>query len=240
MKQQKYEMDLKDKIAIVTGSSSGIGLATARVLLGKGAKVAGWSRSGTDINDPNFRDIKVDVRDFESVQEGFEQTKKAFGEDIRILINNAGLGWEGYLEKFDHSKWKQMFETNVDGIFYCSQLALPKMRELREGHIVNIASIAGLTGIRGMTGYCATKHAVRGLSHSLYKEIRNFGIKVTCIYPGSVRTHFFDEIDSVELNDNMMRPEDIAGTIIHTLETHPNYHQVDIEVRPLMPKGKAE
>ena len=233
-------MDLKDKIAIVTGSGSGIGLSTTNMLLDAGAKVAGWSRSGTELSHVNFKDIRVDVSDFESVEKGFEETKKIFGDDIRILINNAGVGWEGYLEKFDHKRWKTMFGTNVDGVFYCSQMVLPKMREVFEGHIINISSIAGLTGISGMVGYCATKHAVRGFSHSLYKEVRDFGIKVTCIYPGSVNTHFFDEIDSVKLNENMMRPDDIAGTILNSLNTHPNYHQVDIEVRPLMPKGRAQ
>ena len=111
------------------------------------------------------------------------------------------------------------------------------MRANREGHIINISSIAGLEGIPTMTGYCATKHAVRGLSHSLYKEVRDYGVKVTCIYPGSVKTNFFDDIDSVKLTDNMMRPQDIASTIVFSLETYANFHQVDIEVRPLMPKG---
>ena len=133
-----------------------------------------------------------------------------------------------------------MFETNVNGIFYTTRKILPTMKKLGEAHIVNISSIAGLTGISGMSAYCATKYAVRGLSHSLYKEVRDYGIKVTCIYPGSVKTNFFDEIDSVELNDNMMRPEDIAGTILNALQTHPNYHQIDIEVRPLMPNGRKE
>ena len=110
------------------------------------------------------------------------------------------------------------------------------MQKNDEGHIINIASIAGATGIPGMSAYCATKHAVRGLSHSLYKEVRNDGIKVTCIYPGSVNTNFFDAIDSVTTSTNMMRPQDIAETIVHALQTHPNYHQVDIEVRPLKPK----
>ena len=91
-----------------------------------------------------------------------------------------------------------------------------------------------------MSAYCATKHAVRGISHSLYKEVRDYGVKVTCIYPGSVQTNFFDNIDSVTVNDNMMRPEDIASTILHCLESHPNYHHVDIEVRPLMPKGRKQ
>ncbi len=230
-------MNIQDKIAIVTGSSKGIGLATCLILLKEGVKVAGWSRSKTEIDHANFINIQADVRDIESVKLAFDTTKSHFGGEVSILINNAGLGWEGHLETFDHEKWKNMFATNVDSIFYTCQQVLPGMRTQRAGHIINISSIAGLTGIKGMSGYCATKFAVRGLTHSLYKEVRDYGVKVTCIYPGSVNTHFFDEIDSVETHNNMMRPEDIAGTILNALETHPNYHQVDIEVRPLMPNG---
>ncbi|MEQ8924951.1 MAG: SDR family NAD(P)-dependent oxidoreductase, partial [Fulvivirga sp.] len=83
----------------------------------------------------------------------------------------------------------------------------------------------------------ATKFAVICFSHALYKEVRNDGVKVTCFYPGSVQTNFFDSIESVTANENMMQPEDIAGTIIHCLESNANYHHVDIEVRPLKPKG---
>ena len=131
-----------------------------------------------------------------------------------------------------------MFKTNVDSIFYCSKSIIPVMKENNGGHIVNISSIAGTNGISGMAAYCATKHAVRGLSQSMFKELRNYGIKVSTIYPGSTKTNFFDDIDSVTTHDNMMMPEDIAQTIVQVLETSANYLPVDIEVRPLQPKGK--
>ncbi len=231
-------MELKNKIAIVTGVSKGIGKATVELLLDKGCIVAGWGRTSPELNHSNFHFYKTDVRDFESVKKSYSQTTKALGEDISILINNAGLGYEGAFEELDIKHWHAMFETNVDGIYYCSKLVVPKMKQNDEGHIINISSIAGNTGIPGMSAYCATKHAVRGMSQSMYKELRNFGIKVSCIYPGSVKTNFFDSIDSVTTNDNMMRPEDIASTILHCLESQANYHHVDIEVRPLRPKGK--
>ena len=102
---------------------------------------------------------------------------------------------------------------------------------------MNIGSIAGTPAVKNMVGYAATKHAVTGMSHSLFMELREFGIKVTCIYPGSVKTSFFDNIDEIDAHDNMMNPEDITGTILHVLESTGNYHHVDIEVRPLKPKG---
>jgi len=231
-------MNLKDKIAIVTGSSKGIGLETAKLLLEKGLQVAGWSRSKTFIDHPNFISVKVDVGNSEDVVRAFGETIQLFGEEISILINNAGLGFEGEFDKLDEEKWHLMFRTNVDSIFYCSKMVIPQMKLLEEGHIVNISSIAGTNGIAGMAGYCGTKHAVRGISHSMFKELRNFGIKVSTIYPGSTNTNFFDEFSSVDSNNNMMMPEDIALTILQVLESSANYLPVDIEVRPLQPKGK--
>lgn len=230
-------MELRNKTAIVTGVSKGIGLATVKALLSEGCNVVGWGRTKPTLDHDNFHFVETDVRSFKSVEKAYESTVSELGDEIAVLINNAGLGYEGYLDEMDMEHWHQMFETNVDGIYYCSKMVIPKMKEHDLGHIINISSIAGTTGIPGMSAYVATKHAVRGLSHSMYKELRNFGIKVTCIYPGSVKTNFFDEIDSVQANDNMMMPEDIASTIVHCLKSSGNYHHVDIEVRPLKPKG---
>jgi NADP-dependent 3-hydroxy acid dehydrogenase YdfG len=231
-------MNLTDKIAIVTGSSKGIGLETAKLLLNKGVSVAGWSRSKTLIDHPNFISVQVDVGNSDDVVRAFGETIQLLGEEISILINNAGLGFESEFDKLDEEKWHLMFRTNVDSIFYCSRLVIPQMKAMNEGHIVNISSIAGTNGIAGMAAYCGTKHAVRGISHSMFKELRNFGIKVSTIYPGSTNTNFFDEFSSVDSNNNMMMPEDIALTIIQVLESSANYLPVDIEVRPLQPKGK--
>lgn len=231
-------MELDGKIAIVTGVSKGIGFATINQLLDQGAIVAGWSRTAPSIDHPNFNYFETDVSSETSVNNSFDETISTIGNDISILVNNAGVGFESPFEDTPVDQWHQMFSTNVDGIFYCSRLVIPRMKEMDSGHIVNISSIAGTNGIAGMAGYCATKHAVTGLSHSMYKELRNFGIKVTCIYPGSVKTNFFDKIESVTVSDNMMMPEDIADTILHCIQSSSNYHHVDIEVRPLRPKGK--
>jgi len=231
-------MNLKNKVAIVTGSSKGIGLATVQILLNNDVKVAGWSRSKTEINHPNFQNFQVDIKDIDSVENAYKQTISYFGNDIHILINNAGLGFSALFEDLKVEQWHQLFDTNVNGIFYTTRLVLPQMKMIKEGHIINISSIAGNTGIETLSAYCATKFAVRGLSQALYKEVRSYGVKVTCIYPGSVQTNFFDEIESIDANKSMMQPEDIASTILHCLASSPNYHHVDIEVRPLQPKGK--
>ncbi|MCC9167247.1 SDR family oxidoreductase [Pontibacter harenae] len=233
-------MKLEGKIAVVTGVSHGIGLATVEALLEKGVRVAGWGRTAPEIEHENFYFFSCDVRQPEAVQQAFDQTVQQLNGTVSILVNNAGLGIPANLEDQKLEDWHKMFDTNVHGLFYCTRLVLPGMKEQEEGHVINISSIAGNTGVKGMSGYAATKHAVRGISQSLYMEVRDYGIKVTCIYPGSVQTNFFDNMENSPASPNMMRPEDIASTILHALESHPNYHHVDIEVRPLMPKGKIQ
>ena len=115
-------------------------------------------------------------------------------------------------------------------------MIVPGMKKLKRGHIFNIGSIASNTGIETMSAYCGTKFAVKGITHSLYKELRPHGIKVTCIYPGSVNTNFFDPFEHVEANEYMMNPKDVAKTIFQAYETSFNFHLVDIEMRPLQPK----
>lgn len=231
-------MELKNKIAIVTGSSRGIGLELVKQLLDKEMKVAGWSRTDPKIENENFQFVKTDVSDADSVKKAFEETTEKFEGKVSVLINNAGMGHYGPMLDMSFDKWKEMFDINVHGIYFCSNSVIPGMKEMDEGHIVNVGSIAGLNPIKGMVGYAGSKHAVTGISHSMFMELREFGIKVTCIYPGSVKTNFFDNIDAYEANDNMMRPEDVASSIVFCLETHENYLPVDFEVRPLRPKGK--
>lgn len=230
-------MELKDKVAIVTGVSKGIGLEVVKILLDKGVTVAGWGRNQPDLDDPNFHFFTCDVAKEESVESAYQDTVKKIGSDIRILVNNAGFGVAGETETFSSEDWKAMFDTNVHGIFYTTKRVISAMKKADEGHIINVASIAGLNGVKNFAGYVGTKHAVRGISHSLYMELRDFGIKVSTIYPGSVQTNFFDEIPGMDAHEHMMRPIDVANTIVQTLETHPNYFVADVECRPLKPRG---
>lgn len=231
-------MNLKNKLAIVTGVSKGIGLATIKVLLNRGMKVAGWGRSAPDFQHENFYFIRTNVGVRDEVERAMDETRLHFDLACSVLINNAGLGYEGLFEELPVEQWEEMFDTNVHGIFYCSRVVIPSMKEKEDGHIINIASIAGSVGIEGMAGYCGTKWAVRGISQSMYKELRKYGIKVSVISPGSVNTHFFDNVQSMQAHEHMMRPEDIAESILYLLETSANYHPIELEVRPLRPKGR--
>lgn len=231
-------MELKNKVAVVTGVSKGLGLEIVKLLLAKGVIVAGWGRNKPEFSHAHFHFFTCDVADEAQVEHAYLTTVAQLGADIRILVNNAGFGVAGAFENMTTSDWKSMFDTNVHGIFYVSKRLIPAMKTADEGHILNVASIAGLNGVANFAGYVGTKHAVRGISHSLYMELRDFGIKVSTIYPGSIQTNFFDDIPGMDAHDQMMRPEDVAQTIVQTLETHPNYFVVDVECRPLRPKGK--
>ena len=230
-------MDLTGKVAIVTGASKGIGRATVEALLARGVTVAGWGRTApAGLVHDRFQFFECDVRNEHAVAEALTNTQRELGPDVHVLVNNAGLGIAGSVDGFSSDDWRLMFDTNVHGTFFCTRAVLPLMKRQQLGHVVNIASIAGTTGIENMAGYCATKFAVRGFSQSLFKEVRNDGIKVTCLYPGSTQTNFFDDIPGTAINDSMMRPEDIASAIVYSLETPDNFLIVDMEMRPLQPK----
>ncbi|MDR8394360.1 SDR family oxidoreductase [Aliifodinibius sp. S!AR15-10] len=223
-------MDIEDKTAIVTGASKGIGLAITKTLLNEGVSVAGWSRTPPEeLSHEQFTHVKVDLTKQQEVEKAYDKTAKLLGEDIHILINNAGVGYKGIVEEMPVEKWEYLFDLNVHGIFYTSRLVIPNMKQREEGHIINISSGAGTNGIAGMTCYSATKHAVVGISRSLHQELRDFGVKVTCLSPGSVETGFSSS------NKNKLLPEDLADSVVHILKCRKNFHYPDIQVRPLQP-----
>jgi NADP-dependent 3-hydroxy acid dehydrogenase YdfG len=229
-------MNLAGKIAVITGVSKGIGLAVANALLQKQCVVYGLGRSNADINHPDFHFIKTDVRHAEEVRNAIKQITSEQPR-IDILINNAGLGYFGFLDDISDEQWHEMFQTNVDGMFYCSKAVLPHMKKNQFGHIINIASTAALEGMPQVSAYCATKWAVKGLSESLFREVRDYRIKVTCVYPGSTKTDFFRNSPGIQPHDYMLMPEDIALMLVQALEMPDNFHTVNLEIRPLQPKG---
>lgn len=223
-------MNLQNKTAIVTGASRGIGLSITKALLDKGVTVAGWSRTEPEnFDDENFHHVKADLTQQESVEKAYQKTVDILGEQIHILVNNAGAGYKGAMDEMPPEKWRYLFDLNVHGIFYVSRLVIPQMKANQEGHIINISSGAGTNGIAGMSCYSATKHAVVGISRSLHQELRDFGVKVTCLSPGSVDTGFSDS------EKNKLQPDDLAQSAVHILQCPQNFHYTDLQVRPLQP-----
>ena len=238
-------MDIDSKIAIVTGASSGLGTAASQTLIDNGATVYGLARSTDKLKDiqqklgDRFIPVTLDITDHDAIDQWIEET---FSEDHTpdILINNAGLGRFGNVDELPLEDWETMISTNLSGIFYMTRNIVPLMKANEAVcHIINIASIAGKIGNPQLTGYNASKFGVRGFSEALFKELRYDGIKVTCFYPGSIATHFFDDKD-METHANMMQPGDVANVLVNILETPDNFLINDITMRPLNPKSPSE
>ncbi len=239
-------MELHDKVAVVTGASSGLGLAFSRALVAKGAHVFGLSRRADKLEQlrdelgQRFHPIPCDVTDEAQVARAFEAVEREAG-GLDVLVNNAGLGKFGPVDALPLSHWAAQMDTNLSGVFLCTRAAVPSMKRQNEktgfgGHIVNIASVAGLVGNPHLTAYNATKFGLRGFSEALMKEVREDGIKVTCIYPGSVETNF-SSVAGSSLAPNPMQAQDIAATLVHVLEAPDNYLISEVVMRPLRPKG---
>ena len=230
-------MDLRGKVAIVTGASKGIGRATVEALLARGAAVAGWARTAPEnlVHD-QFQFFECNVQDEHSIAEAFTNTQRELGPEIHVLVNNAGLGIMGEVDGFKAADWKTMFDTNVLGTFLCTRAVLPQMKQQQLGHIINVASLAGTAGTAGMAGYCATKFAVRGFSDALFKELRPAGIRVTCVMPGSVETNFNGNEPGVEPDPYKMTAASIADAIVHAIEAPDTTMISEIQLRPAQVK----
>ncbi|MCE9537920.1 MAG: SDR family NAD(P)-dependent oxidoreductase [Bacteroidetes bacterium] len=234
-------MELNKKIAIVTGTSSGIGAAFASALVAKGTIVYGLARNEEKLNavqkklGKKFIPVGMDITDQKLLN---IWVKKTFSDSHcpDILINNAGVGYFRKIDELSLEQWHEMINTNLNGLFYLTSSIVPLMKQNpNSSHIINIGSILGKTTRSEGAAYSATKYAIQGLSESLFKELRADNIKVTCINPGSIDTHFFED-SGIKPNHNMLQPNDIAALLIHIIETPDNLLVDEITLRPLNPK----
>lgn len=186
------------KVAVVTGSSGGIGLATALELARKGfftyATVRNPAKAGS-VKEAAEKEklpiavVQLDVTDDNSVKRAAEQILKEKGR-IDVLVNNAGYGLGGAFEDTSMEEARAQYETNVFGLMRTTQAVLPAMRKQRSGTIVNISSGAGRLGYPGASVYVSSKHAIEGLSEAIAYELEPFGIRVIVVEPGVVKTNF--------------------------------------------------
>lgn len=156
------------------------------------------------------------------------------GIEADVLVNNAGVITKKPLTKMTPDEWHEMMDVNVNAIYHATRKLLPGMIERRRGHIVNIASIAGRSAFPGGTGYVATKHAVLGFSESLMLEVREFGVKVSVVMPGSVATDMI-------VGDNpdqswMLKPDDVAAVVADILASPSHALTYQVEVRASNPR----
>lgn len=237
-------MEIKGKIAIVTGASRGIGKAIALTLARGGARV-GISARSTDALARVGEDLRAhgvavhvfpgDMSDEEQIRAFVRSSADRLGS-IDILVNNAGIGRFHNVAEFPTSDWDEMFRLNVRGLFIATRECLPYLRKAKESVVVNVASLASRNAFTGGGGYAATKHAVLGFSRCLMLEERDHGVRVLAICPGSVRTDFFDS-DSVPKSrlDRMLAPDDVAESVVHMIRLPQRAMVSEIDIRPTNP-----
>lgn len=180
-------------VALVTGASSGIGLATARALRRDGYRVFGTSRKPLADTSDGIDMLVCDVTSEASVQKAVDEVLGRAGR-IDLLVNNAGIGLLGGAEESSEAQARTLFDVNVFGVLRMTNAILPVMRRQRKGRIVNLSSILGLIPAPYNALYAATKHAVEGYSESLDHEVRTQGIRVVLVEPGVTRTAFEENI----------------------------------------------
>ena len=240
---------IKDKVAIVTGASSGIGYATALALSRAGAKVAAGARRIDRLESLQSEIIKsggevfiqkLDVTIKSECDIFADAVMKKWGT-IDILVNNAGLQPLSFFKNLKVEEWDKMIDVNIRGVLYCTAAVITHMVNKKSGHIVNISSIAGRIVYPAGSVYCATKHAITAFSEGLRQEFsQRSNIRITCIEPGVVATELINTITDkalekyVERTKQMeaLQAEDIANAIVFAVQA-PNHVNVnEILIRP--------
>lgn len=205
------------KVILVTGASSGIGLACASALQAHGHTVYGSTRNLTRVKLVSFNPIELDVTDDASVKAAIDKIIKAEGK-IDVLVNNAGNGVTGPAYAMPVDSAKKQFEVNFFGVVRMCSAVLPIMIEAKQGLVVNISSLAGLFGLPYQSMYSASKYAIEGYSQSLRMELRNTGIKVSLINPGDFKSDFSQNREKVPFSIKNEKLEAEYNTAVASME----------------------
>jgi serine 3-dehydrogenase len=246
--------DLTKRCVLITGASSGIGLACADAFAARGCRLLLAARrierleeSAAALRERHGAEVltvALDVRDHEAVKEWVDGLPESW-RDIDILVNNAGLA-RGLapLHEGDVTDWEEMIDTNVKGLLWVTRSVLPGMVERRGGHIINIGSVAGHEVYPGGSVYCATKHAVAALNRCLGIDTLGTGVRVSSVDPGMVETEFSlvrfhgdaERADGVYEGIEALRGEDVAEAVIFCATRPPH---ANVREMILMPAAQA-
>ena len=224
-----------NKTILLSGASSGIGRATASLLLDRGYRVLGLARdfSKFPCTDENFVAIPVDLSALDTLPAFLEQLLGEHGP-VDGVICNAGKGRFASLEEFSYAQIRSLLELNLTSQIFLARALLPGMKQRKSGTLIFMGSETALNGARRGTVYAAAKFGLRGLTQSLREECSASGIRVSIINPGMVKTEFFDELDFQPGNDsdNFILPEDVAEAILLVLEARPGTVFDEINLSP--------
>ncbi|MAG86807.1 SDR family oxidoreductase [Zunongwangia profunda] len=235
--------NLKGKVAFITGGSKGIGYGVAEALLNQGFKVAITSRSLEAAREAakeleskgEIIGLEADVRNYESQQKAVQSAVDKFGK-IDLLVANAGVGKFNSIEDMTPEEWNATIETNLTGVFYSVKSSLSELVKT-EGYIVTISSLAGTNYFAGGAAYNASKFGLTGFSQAVMLDLRQKGVKVSTIMPGSVATHFNGHTPSDE-DAWKIQKEDIGELVVDLMKMNPRTLPSKIEVRPSQPPKK--
>jgi NADP-dependent 3-hydroxy acid dehydrogenase YdfG len=199
------------KVVVITGASSGLGEATARLLSAEGASVVLGARRvdrlrslADELTGRGDKALAVatDVTDRDQVKALVDAAVQAFAR-VDVIINNAGLMPQAPLERLKVDEWDRMIDVNIKGVLYGVAAALPHMKRQKSGHVINVSSVAGHKVGPGFAVYAATKHAVRALSEGLRQEVKPYNIRMTVISPGAVATELPNSVTDPDVADRL-------------------------------------
>ena len=237
-------MELKGKVAYITGGSKGIGLGVARCLLDKGMKVAISGRDKNTLSEAErflgssdgVMTVISDVAKFEHEQRAVKAIVDRWGQ-LDVVLANAGVGHFAPVDQMSLEQWNQMVNTNLTGAFHTLKASVEALKATK-GYYMSLASLAGTNFFAQGSGYNATKFGVVGFTQAAMLDLRKYGIKVTTIMPGSVAT-YFNGNEPTEKDAWKIQPEDIGKLVVDLLLMHPRTLPSKIEVRPSRPDLKG-
>lgn len=232
---------MKNKVALITGGSKGIGYGIAQSLLAEGVKVMITSRSQSSADEAakslgeNAEGIEADVRSRASMDKAVSETIDKFGQ-LDYVIANAGLGHFASIEDLTDEQWNETIDTNLTGVFHTIRASIDELSKT-EGYIITISSLAGTNFFPTASAYNASKFGVTGFTQAVMLDLRHKGINVSTIMPGSVTSHFNghtpDEKDAWKI-----QPEDIGELVVDLFKMNPRALPSKVEVRPARPPQK--
>ncbi|MEO6236961.1 MAG: SDR family oxidoreductase [Vicinamibacterales bacterium] len=237
-------------VGVVTGGSKGIGLAVARAFLDRGMQVTISARHEADLdrasavlgNADRVLAIRADVREAAEAQRLVDETVRRFG-GLDVLVNNAGVGRFATVADMTIEDWRQVIDTNLSGVFYCTHAAIPAMKTRGAGFIINISSLAGKNAFTTGAAYCASKAGLNAFSEALMQEVRHDNIRVSYVMPGSVSTSFGDHESPTGADpsqtpgaDWKLTAEDVARVVVDLIDHDPRSLPSRVELRPSRPR----
>jgi NAD(P)-dependent dehydrogenase (short-subunit alcohol dehydrogenase family) len=236
-------MSLKDKVAVVTGGSRGIGLAIAGAFAAEGIKVVITGRTASSLasarahlagTGADVETCHADVRLADDMARAIATTVQQFG-GLDILVNNAGVGYFVEVADMPAEQWAEVIDTNLTGVFNACRVAIPYLRQRGGGYIFNISSLAGKNSFAGAAAYCASKAGLNAFSEALMQEVRYDNIRVSYVMPGSVATGFSGG-DASHGADWKIPASDVAEVVVDLLRLDSRSLASRIELRPSKPR----